>query len=685
MTPKKIVLNMIVKNESKVIQRLLSSVRPLIDFYCICDTGSTDNTKDIIREFFKGYPHIRGKIVDEPFQNFEYNRNFALEQCLDVPADYILLIDADMVLNINIRDIQVWKNSLKDDMYMVFQGNPGCNYKNTRFMRNGIKARYWGVTHEYISYPTECGYTQAAIDISQLFIVDIGDGGAKTGKYERDIQLLERGLETHPNNDRYLFYLANSYRDAGQLPKAIDTYLQRIGAGGWFEEIWHSHYSLGKCYKALGQYQSAIYHWLQAYQVYPARIENLYQLIHYYRNSENYHLAMAFYRMADEVRRKYQKEPDFLFYEKDVVDWKLDYEAIFSFYYSPDPTFPIHRICIKTLCYQFLTDDIFNNVLSNYKFYAPVLKPLLTDHQFDDRLALLQPDIEKHGFLREQFCTSTPTFCFDSADRLTLIVRCVNYRVLDDGSYQCHPHIETKNILMQFDIHDPLNWVKTNESVIKYDRTLDDKYVGLEDMRLYYDSRHHNIMYSANRGIGDGSKIMVEVGALEIKKKQVQTVSSVCLQLENGKQGAIEKNWVLFEDSAGLCKVIHSWFPLTIGVMIDKLFVQVCSIPTPTMFKRLRGSSNGIHIGNELWFICHTVSEEARRYYYHIFIVLDANSYRPIKCSPYFTFEGKPVEYCLGFTSYGDHWFIGYSILDRETKYMMMPKEITHRSMINFI
>ena len=45
-------LNMIVKNESKIIARLLTSVSPIIDSYCICDTGSTDNTVEIIQNFF---------------------------------------------------------------------------------------------------------------------------------------------------------------------------------------------------------------------------------------------------------------------------------------------------------------------------------------------------------------------------------------------------------------------------------------------------------------------------------------------------------------------------------------------------------------------------------------------------------------------------------------------------------
>ena len=77
MTKTTICLNMIVKNESKIIARLLESVLPLIDSYCICDTGSTDGTATIIESFF-GDRGIPGKIVYEPFRDFGYNRSFAV-------------------------------------------------------------------------------------------------------------------------------------------------------------------------------------------------------------------------------------------------------------------------------------------------------------------------------------------------------------------------------------------------------------------------------------------------------------------------------------------------------------------------------------------------------------------------------------------------------------------------------
>ena len=91
-------LNMIVKNESRIITRLFDSVCSVIDCYCICDTGSTDNTVELITEYFKN-KGIPGKVVVEPFKNFCHNRTFALHSCLGM-SDYILLLDADMILEV---------------------------------------------------------------------------------------------------------------------------------------------------------------------------------------------------------------------------------------------------------------------------------------------------------------------------------------------------------------------------------------------------------------------------------------------------------------------------------------------------------------------------------------------------------------------------------------------------------
>ena len=91
-----ICLNMIVKNESKIITRLFETVLPIIDSYCICDTGSTDNTRQIIKDYFDS-KNIPGQIIRHPFKNFGHNRDYALKAAKSM-ADYLLFLDADMKL-----------------------------------------------------------------------------------------------------------------------------------------------------------------------------------------------------------------------------------------------------------------------------------------------------------------------------------------------------------------------------------------------------------------------------------------------------------------------------------------------------------------------------------------------------------------------------------------------------------
>ena len=181
-------LNMIVKNESKIITRLFDSVLPVIDSYCICDTGSTDNTVELITDYFKS-KNIPGKVVVEPFKNFCHNRNFALTSCIGM-SDFVLLLDADMILetkNFN-------KNMLNmADQFHILQGCDAFYYQNMRIVKNNGLYSYSGVTHEYINTPSN-SHTHS-FGKNEIFIKDIGDGGAKHDKFERDIKLLLDGIK----------------------------------------------------------------------------------------------------------------------------------------------------------------------------------------------------------------------------------------------------------------------------------------------------------------------------------------------------------------------------------------------------------------------------------------------------------------------------------------------------------
>ena len=124
-------LNMIVKNESRIIKRLLESVYNIIDIYCICDTGSTDNTIDIITSFFEE-KNIPGKIISEPFKNFEYNRTISLQSCVGM-SDYVLLLDADMILKVCNFNKELLTGI---DAGYIYQTNNRLIYKNVRIVKN---------------------------------------------------------------------------------------------------------------------------------------------------------------------------------------------------------------------------------------------------------------------------------------------------------------------------------------------------------------------------------------------------------------------------------------------------------------------------------------------------------------------------------------------------------------------
>jgi len=673
----KLCLNMIVKNESKIILRLLESVEHIIDGYCICDTGSTDNTIEIIEDFFKNRK-IYGKIIQEPFRDFGYNRSFATNACKDIPnMDYLLLLDADMILtgdSIKPENAIQFKSRLIEDCYYVFQGSHQYYYKNVRIMKNYCGYSYWGVTHEYINTPNGTKYGQ--IPIHSIFINDIGDGGAKIDKFERDIKLLIKGLEDNPNNDRYTFYLANSYRDAGNLEMAIIFFRKRIVIGGWIEEVWNSHYNIGNCYKSLGQMENAIFAWMEAFQVYPKRIESLYEIIHYYREQGKNELAYLFYKSADSSRTKWEISNDYLFLQKDVYDYKLDYEMSIIGYYVNYDNFPMSNICMNILNYTYLPNDIKINVMSNYKFYKPQLIDLIIT-PFNQPFMTTATDSLK--LANDTFVKSTPSLILNG-DNLIINIRYVNYKIDDYGNYINQSHIISKNAISVLNISEPI-WKVIQEFELTYDNTHDGSYIGLEDIRLMI--HNNSIIYNANRGIEN--KITVEHGKISLIDKS--TTCSGYPKIINHHN--IEKNWVLLPGNE--IKIIYNWNPdLIIGVFQksileqDYTFIETHRIPVPLFLKDLRGSTNGVVIHNDIWLICHTVSYEDRRYYYHIIIVLDKDSYQIKRYTTFFTFEGAQVEYTLGFVylENSDELLIGYSLYDKCSKYMLVGRNQLENMMI---
>lgn len=361
----RIFLNMIVKNESKIIERCLDAVS-WIDGLVISDTGSTDDTVEKIEAWRKRYGKM-GVVVRNEWRNFGHNRTEALregkkwcmENGLELRDVFFLFLDADMVF----RGEKLRRVVDQADLWDVRQQNPSIVYHNLRVVRGSLDIICRCPTHEYYDILTENPTRKTFED---GMIEDVGDGGSKSDKIERDIRLLKEALTTDPNNGRYWFYLANTYRDAQDFTNAIMSYHRRIEIGGWFEEIYCAMVYKGDVHMIIGQTNEAVASWLDAIQQDPMRSESLARLAMYYRIISKHWTAMLFIDKG--IKMGFPKDR-VLFVEKSVYDYRFLYEMSICGYYIKDT----QRGKLASQMLLARTDippDIRASVESNLKFYA---------------------------------------------------------------------------------------------------------------------------------------------------------------------------------------------------------------------------------------------------------------------------------------------------------------------------
>lgn len=301
--PVRIILLTMVKNEERNVKRLFDSVRTWIDGYVLCDTGSTDKTRDIATSYItaSGKP---GKVYEYAWENFGKSRTRSF-QCFqewvgemgwDPARTWALLLDGDMVLpDESGLHVKLALQGPNCGGAQIPQRNGNLIYKNTRLLRASKTWRCIGATHEYWG----CDDGSSA-SFEDPIITDIGDGGCKADKYTRDARLLEEELATDPNNVRTLFYLGQTYMSIpGKHADAVRVLTRRIDLGGWDEERYIAHCYKGDCLKTLGREAEATEEWLKAWQLRQHRTEAPMRLITHYRSKP----AMAFvaYMFAEKL------------------------------------------------------------------------------------------------------------------------------------------------------------------------------------------------------------------------------------------------------------------------------------------------------------------------------------------------------------------------------------------------
>lgn len=381
---KTICLVMIVRNESKVIERCLNRVKDHIDYWVIVDTGSDDNTPELIKQTLKNVP---GELHHRTWINFGVNRTESL-QLAKGKADYLLLCDADEQI---IFSDDFDASQLSKDSYMI-QYTGGNTYFTDTLISGKIDWKYVGVTHEYLD--SDQHYTSGKL--STIKILDLQDGGFKAHKYERDISLLEQGLIDEPDNSRYKFYLANSYRDINNFEKAAEWYKKRIADGGWKEEVTVSYENLGACYDFLQKPQEALHYWLMGYDYNPKRLECLFNAIRLLRKQKKYQLAYQLCLIGKNI--PFPKD-DILFIKNRVYSYLLYYELSLCSYHTQDFKSG-YESSKHVLLQEPENDGIIVTVFNNLYFYKEEAEKD-TRYNIKSLLAVLEGFLSRHPEYKE--------------------------------------------------------------------------------------------------------------------------------------------------------------------------------------------------------------------------------------------------------------------------------------------
>jgi len=609
----KLGLNMIVKNEAHIIHEVMTCTLGLIDTYVIVDTGSTDNTIQVINDFYKKH-NIIGHVFQRPWKNFGHNRSEALKLC-DGKMDYCMVIDADDLFNFPSNGRKILHDILesqKPNNVTVKIHEGGVIYSRAQIFKMNDGWKYIGVLHEYAGNNNPNNKTVMLPD--EFFMTSRRLGGRNlTGdKQKKDIALLEQGIKDEPDNERYMYYLAQSYLDAGRIDDAIKWYKKRFNIGRWLEESFHAGYKVGDCYRRKGDIIK-FEEWMQkAYKRHPKRAEPVYCLANHFRQVGEFYKAYHYIQIGRKI--SYPKD-DVLFVENFAHNGGFDYEAsIVEFYTHSDKTVGL----TSSIQYLLKLGDFVENVVSNMKFYVTPIS------SFGEPLNI--PSV-----FGEDFRPSAVSLLeYPYAN-----VRFVNYLRPIDGKYRTKDgsDIQTNNAYIN---------LETGECVSKMDDTsvdmpkLPTNVKGLEDVRLFSD-KFIAVSYHEYSTIGD---VQIVTGNYDGPSGKY----SNCKVIKSPTNSSCEKNWLPIPNTD---LFIYKWSPLQIGKIIENDMVIVLKHSVPPLFNLFRGSTPPISMNNKLWSLVHFVEHSTPRVYHHCFVELDPINYIPLRVTLPFCFKSLSVEYCL--------------------------------------
>lgn len=197
---------LIVKNEEALLARCLESVKEA-DEIIICDTGSTDSTLDIARQY-------TGKV----FTDYTWNDHFAEARNhakAKATGDWILSIDADEFLTCPMDDVRaaVRLAFMAVNVRMTAEYGPSSQFYFPKLFLNSPQVFWNGAVHNHLSVLGE--------DVSVVPTITFGYSPAHAADQFRSLRILEKEVASRPDAVRERFYLAREYFYRRMYEKAL--------------------------------------------------------------------------------------------------------------------------------------------------------------------------------------------------------------------------------------------------------------------------------------------------------------------------------------------------------------------------------------------------------------------------------------------------------------------------------
>lgn len=388
---------MMVKNETKRLRVSLDSIKNFANSLVIFDTGSTDDTIDICKQFCSEF-NIPLRLLEGEFENFATSRNKGLDFADTFEdIDYVLMMDTnDELRNGDKLRQYAFENldSIKSSFLIAQEWWSGAlnKYYNTRFIKPRDGWRYKGVVHEYLHNDTNIKDNKLGrLPDDVVLYQDRTQDDDKTGKrFVRDEVLLKAEYVKDPTEPRTVFYLAQTYSCLGDIENAYYYYKIRTTLVGFYEERFQASLKCGEFSLKLGLDWYDSFAWfMKAFDIIE-RVEPLLQIGGYYQKNKKWALAYMYFDLACKLR---YPENCILFIDRLAYDYSRWHLISIVAYYAEyiNEGFEACKIAIEYGGKHGLNIEQDKKNLELYKQKMSALPPSLAQPQSSRQMHISRP------------------------------------------------------------------------------------------------------------------------------------------------------------------------------------------------------------------------------------------------------------------------------------------------------